>query len=262
MRKTVRDPRSVLITGASSGIGEALALNYAAPGVFLALSGRDVGRLEAVAKSCRDKGGVVDARIVHVTERKEMGEWIAEVDSTHPLDLAIANAGISGGTSGSDTADPEDLARLILSVNLEGVLNTVYPAVGVMKVRGRGQIAIVSSVAAFRGLPSTPAYSASKAAVKSWGEALRPVLREDGIQLSVICPGYVKSRITDLNTLPMPFFMDAERAALIIRHGLEKDRGRITFPWQMAIIGWLLSTLPPSWTDRMLMQLPKKEGNS
>jgi len=121
-----------------------------------------------------------------------------------------------------------------------------------MKQRGRGQIAIVSSLAGFRGMPSAPAYSASKAAVKVYGEALRGELHEDGIGVTVVCPGFVKSRITDRNEFHMPFLMEADDAARIILRGLERNRARICFPWPMHAAAWLLGALPPAWTDSLL----------
>jgi short-subunit dehydrogenase len=128
-----------------------------------------------------------------------------------------------------------------------------------MRKRGRGHIAITSSIAGFRGMPGAPAYSASKAAVKAYGEALRGWLAADGVRVSVICPGYVESRMTAGNAFPMPFLMSAERAARIIKRGIEHNRARIVFPWPTATAAWLLGFLPPAWTDPLLTRLPKKE---
>ena len=135
-------PRSILITGASSGLGEALARAYAGPGVTLALSGRDGRRLEAVAEACRALAAEVTAEVVDVTERDAMGRWIEAADDARPLDLVIANAGISAGTGGTD--DPEAQARAIFAVNLTGVLNTVHPVVARMRAR-RGRATSRSS---------------------------------------------------------------------------------------------------------------------
>ncbi len=251
-------PRAILITGASSGLGAALARLYAAPGVTLALTGRDAARLEASAAACRAAGAEVAAATLDVTDRAALADWIAGIDDAAPLDLVIANAGVSGGTEGGSEGDAQ--TRRIFAVNVEGVFNTVLPVVPRMRARGRGQIALMASLAAFRGFPGAPAYSASKAAVKTWGEALRGSLRGDGIAVSVICPGFVRTPMTDVNPYPMPFLMDAERAARIIRRGLAANRARIAFPWPTYAVAWLLGAMPPALTDRLLGRLPEKPG--
>jgi len=248
---------NVLITGASSGIGEALARALAGPDAFLALSGRNAGRLQSVASDLEELGCTVDSALVDVQDLRATADWINRTDAGHPLDLVIANAGISGGT-GALGGESEDQVRGIFAVNLAGVLNTVLPAVSLMRQRGRGQIAIISSLAGFRGMPSAPAYSASKAAVKAYGEALRGELHEDGVGVSVVCPGFVTSRITERNEFRMPFLMEADEAARIIIRGLERNRARICFPWQMHAAVWLLAALPPAWTDPLLRKAPKK----
>ena len=231
----MQNPRSILITGASSGIGAALAHEYATNGVSLAISGRDPSRLNAVAEACQSAGAVVRSSVLDVADRGAVEEWIGSVDAEQPLELVVANAGISGGTAGAGEA--ADQARAIFRTNVDGVLNTVHAAVEPMRQRGRGQIAIVSSLAAFRGYPGAPAYSASKAAVRVYGEALRGALAPDGLNVSVICPGYVRSRMTAANSFPMPMLMDADRAARIIRRGLAKNQARIVFPWPVLCHG-------------------------
>ncbi len=253
-------PASILITGASSGIGAALALEFAGPGVALALTGRDEARLAAVAGACRKAGAEPRIEVLDVREREPLAAWIAEVDRAAPLELVIANAGVSAGTGGTEGDAGESVAqtRRIIATNLDGVFNTVLPAVARMRPRGRGQVAIMSSMAAFRGFPGAPAYCASKAAVRVWGEALRGELHDAGIGVSVICPGYVRSGITAVNDFPMPLLMDAERAARIIRRGLARNRPRIAFPGPIYAAVWLLSALPPRLTDPLLRRLPKK----
>ncbi len=248
----VPEANNILITGASSGIGQALALAYAAPGVTLHLSGRDTKRTESVAQACRDRGADARPRVIDVTEAAAMAAWIAEADAATPLDLVIANAGVSNSTSGAG-GDAEK-ARLIFRTNVGGVVNTVLPAIDAMKPRGRGQIALIASIAGFRGLPTSSAYSASKAAVKNWGEALRGELWQTGLRVNVVCPGWVTSRITDANKFPMPMLMQADKAAGIIKRGLARDKARIVFPWPMHLGVWLLSLLPPAWTDPILIR--------
>ncbi len=257
MAKSRKNPAHILITGASSGIGEALAREYAGPGRFLALSGRDGGRLKEVAEACRSFGAEVEAKTVDVADRDATRRWIGKIDAGHPLDLVIANAGISSGSGGR--GENETQARDIFSVNMAGVLNTVWPAIGPMRERGQGQIAIVSSMAAFRGLPGAPAYSASKAAVKTYGEALRGWLGKDGVRVSVVLPGFVRTRMTEGNIYPMLFIIDAGKAARIIRKGLERNKARIGFPWPVYWTAWFLGALPPAVTDWLYRRIPRKD---
>ena len=246
--------RHVLITGASSGIGEALALAYAKPGVHLSLSGRDSARLAATAKGCRERAADVHETVVDVTDQAAMAAWITRRDQTAPLDLVVANAGVSGGMG-----ETSDHTRRIFGVNLDGVLNTVLPAMDLMRPRQRGHIALISSLAAFRGVGGAPAYSGSKAAVRVWGEGLRAALAPEGIGVTVVCPGFVVSRMTAINKFPMPFLMDADRAARIIQAGIARNKGRIAFPWPTWAAVWLLAVLPDRWAGALSSTFPGKD---
>ena len=242
---------SIVITGASSGIGEALALDYAVPGVALALTGRDAGRLEAVAAACRAKGATVVAGTVDVVDRETFAAWLTAFDDAHPVDLVIANAGISIDKDNS-SLDDFSVIRKTLDVNIGGVLNTVEPLIARLIARKQGQIAIVSSLASFIGLPYSASYNASKAAVRVWGESIRYVLKKKGIGVSVVCPGVVVSRITANAPFPMPFLMTAARASAIIRRGLARNSARIAFPLGTKAAVWLGQVLPGGWTARLL----------
>ncbi|MCW8917123.1 MAG: SDR family NAD(P)-dependent oxidoreductase [Magnetovibrio sp.] len=250
------DPKSILITGASSGIGEALAHEYAASGMHLVLTGRDSTRLSKVAENCRALGANVTTHSVDVTDEVTMAALIHNADQAHPLDLVIANAGISAG-SGTD-GETQTQARTIFDVNFGGVINTIWPAIEAMKPRGKGQIAIISSLAGFMALPGAPAYSTSKVAVKAYGEALHGALKSEGITVTTVCPGFIKSRITDKNDFPMPFFMQAPKAARIIRRGLSKGNVLVTFPWPLAALTWLTSIFPTSLRVWLMSRAPKK----
>lgn len=246
--------QSILITGASSGIGRALAERLSRPGVRITITGRDRARLDDAAGAIARGGAEVHAQIVDVVDRAAMRALIDGAEARAPLDLAVANAGISGGGGATD----EEIVRDIFAVNLAGVLNTILPAAAAMRPRRKGQLAIVSSVAGFRGLPSAPAYSASKVAVRAWGDAVRPHLAEDGIGLSMIYPGFVESRMTAANPFPMPFLMSAERAADIIARGLQAGRREIAFPWQMVWMARLVASLPTPLFDAVMRRTPRK----
>lgn len=251
------DPKSILITGASSGIGEALALLYAQPGTNLFLSGRNRERLMSVAEQCRDRGAEVHPKLLDVREIEQMNNWMREADATVPLNLVIANAAISAHQTRSD--DFEEQGREIIDVNVNGISNTVFPALGVMRARKSGQIAIVSSAAAFYGLSSTPAYSASKAANKALGEGLRARYGQEGVDVCVICPGKVFTPMGEKNDYNVPFGYTAEKAAKVIKRGLARNKARITFPIPVALAVWLLTTMPASLANRLTQNLPRKE---
>ena len=249
-------PRSVLITGASSGLGESLALSYAAPGVHLFISGRDQSRLDQVARECRTKGARVDARTIDSSDADAMTEWVRNSDASAPLDLVIANAGVGAGTASGD--EPADQARLIFRVNIDGVANTVLPAIPGMRARKHGHIVIMSSLASFMGLAGAPAYSASKAAVRTWGEGLRGWLASDNVTVSVICPGYVTTRMTADNKFPMPFLMDCDKATGIMRRGLDRGKARIAYPTPFYLAILLVAALPMRLREMVINRLPRK----
>lgn len=252
-------PNSLLITGASSCIGAALAEAYAQAGVTLALTGRDEARLREIATRCEAAGARVSTHVIDVADRVAMDALIATLDAANPLDLVIANAGIGGKTSGLDGGDrSEAVTRRIFVVNLDGVLNTVLPVVPRMSARRRGQIAIVSSLAAYIPLPGMAAYGATKAALKSYGEALRMELRPRSIGVSVICPGYVRSRLTANGPRVQPFVMDADEAARLIKRRLARDPAIIAFPWPLSVATWLVGALP-AWAKLRLLSIGLKD---
>lgn len=249
-------PSTIVITGASGGIGRALAAAYARPRATLHLFGRDATRLEATAAAVTAHGGTAAIHAVDVCDAAAMAAALTAIDAATPVDLLVANAGISAGTRGGGESDAQ--TRAVFAVNIDGVLNTVLPLLAPMRARRKGQIAIVSSVAGFRGFAGAPAYCGSKAAVRVWGEGLRAEAAADGVAVSVVCPGFVETPMTGANGFPMPFLMQPDRAARIIRKGLARNRGRITFPWQMAVVGWFLRALPDALVDRLGRRLPRK----
>lgn len=252
--------KHIVITGASSGIGEALALHYARPGITLSLTGRDAQRLDMVALQCRRAGADVNAIQIDVTDTAGMAEWLRNMDDQLIVDLVIANAGISAGTAGVLHCEDHAQVRKLFDVNLGGVLNTTEPLLPRMIDRRAGHVALVSSLAGFRGWPGAPAYCASKAAVRVYGEGLRGALQAAQVRVSVICPGFVVSRMTAVNDFPMPFIISAEKAAFIIARGLEKNYGRIAFPLPAVFSTWLLFLLPDSFAQKILKKTPAKKS--
>lgn len=231
---------NVLITGASSGIGEALALACAARGDRLFLCGRDAGRVTAVVSACRDRGAEAEGRVLDVTDGDAVRAWLADCDARAPLNVVFANAGV--GTGEEDEAN----VRRTFAINVGGCVNVVLPAIELLRKRseGRRQIVVTASIAGYGPLATCPSYSATKSCVKTWALALRGQLRAEGIAVNAVCPGFVRSRITARNTCPMPFFMEADRAARIILARVDRNVGLIAFPWPMRFATWLLSILP------------------
>jgi NADP-dependent 3-hydroxy acid dehydrogenase YdfG len=250
---------SVLITGASSGIGAALARACARQGTTLHLAGRDAERLEAVAGACRALGASVHPRVLDVRDAAAAEAWIAAAGR---LDLVIANAGISAGASEDWLGAPER-ARAIMATNIDGMLNTALPALRVMAGQHpgadgwRGRIGVVASIAAFVPAPGAAAYCASKAAADTWTVGTARTARAKGIALSSICPGYVRTAMTARNHFPMPGLMDADRAAAIILRGMAAARVRIAFPWWMAAAARLTGLLPPRLAGTILSTGPQ-----
>src|SRR5690242_12892126 len=239
--------RTSLITGASSGIGAALAQALARPGATLHLSGRDRTRLDAVAASCRDRGAAVESKVLDVCDAAAMAQWIGAATQ---LDLVIANAGISGR---SLQGGPENAAqtRAIFEINVGGVLNTVLPAMDLMVQQSsdadciRGRVVAIASIAAFIAAPDSPAYCAAKAAVDRWIVATAPTARRNGIVLTSVCPGFISTGMTAGYQFPMPGLMDADRAARIILRGVAAGRMRVVFPWWMGLAARTAGLLPP-----------------
>jgi len=252
----VKIVKTIVITGASSGLGAALARAYARPGAQLHLFGRNAERLTQIANLCAENEARAEIHTIDVTDRGAMKERLLAIDRQTPIDLVIANAGISAGTGG--TTEDNEQVRRIFATNVDGVLNTIQPLIEHMVARKRGQIAIISSLAGIRGLPSCPAYSASKASVRYYGEALRGVLGKHGVRVNVVCPGYIDTPMTRVNDFPMPLMMSADKAASIIMHRLGKNHSRIAFPLALHTPIWLLSCLSPALTDWFFARLPAK----
>lgn len=233
----------VLITGASSGIGASLARLYAAPGTTLVLVARDPGRLEAVASDCRALGAAVETARLDVRERAATRAFLAATDARNALDLVVVNAAVNGGHPTGDV-ETEETGFETLDIDLVGAMNVALPCITLMLARGRGQIALMSSLAAYAPLPDAPAYSGAKAALLAHGLALREKVRARGVKINVVTPGYVKTPMGGDYKGWRPLEMSADQAAQRIARGLARDRGLIAFPWIMFHLARGASLLP------------------
>lgn len=234
-----------LITGASVGIGAALARELARRGHAVGLVARRAELLEALCAEIVAAGGKAAWAAADVTDRAQVEEAAARITAAlGPIDLLVANAGT--GVAVKAASAPVDAWMQVFRLNLDGVVYSVGAVLPGMVARNGGHLAVVSSIAGYRGLPGNGAYSASKAAVTTFFEALRVDLKSHGIAVSTIHPGFIKTPLTDKNRFPMPFLMPAERAATLIADGLAARRSEINFPWQMV---WLLklARLLPNW---------------
>jgi short-subunit dehydrogenase len=245
---------SMLITGASSGFGRALALELAASGVRMALGGRNSSRLAETAEACAARAAEVHPHQVDVTDAGRMTEWVQSQDAARPIDLVIANAGISGetGAPGEHAGQSEWIYR----VNVLGLLNTVEPLLPAMRARRCGQIGLVSSVAGFRGWPHGTAYSGSKAAIIAQGQGWRERLAPDGIGVSVICPGYIRTPMAERHRSRLPFLIEPDVAARRAIAALAANKSLVVFPWPLPIVAWLFRALPAATT---LPFIPKSD---
>jgi short-subunit dehydrogenase len=189
--------RVIAITGASSGIGAALAEAYAAPGIRLALAGRRQAALEEVAERCEKRGASVDCQRFDMADTAAARRWFDATDDRHSVDLVIANAGISSSIGADGEPEPWSVIEQVIAVNLLGSLAVANAAAERMRARRSGQIVLMSSLAGLRGLPFCPSYSASKAGLAAYGEALRGWLAPYGVAVSVVAPGYVVSPMSD-----------------------------------------------------------------
>ena len=250
--------KNVLITGASSGLGRALAIELSKKSQTLFLCARNFENLQETKNLCQNSNANIYLKILDVKDEIASQNYITEIEENFALDLVIANAGISGGTA----QGTESFAQVkeIFDTNLYGVLNIVQPIIEKMTLRKSGQIVIISSLAGFVSLPSSPAYSASKSAVRIYGEALRGNLAEFGVKVNIACPGYIKTKMTAVNNFYMPFLMDSAKASQIIINGIEKNHGRIIFPIIFYFLIRVLLSLPFSLVEKIMKKLPKKSA--
>jgi short-subunit dehydrogenase len=253
-------PGGVFITGASSGIGAALAAHYARTGATLGLVGRRADALAALAERLAT-GTTAAVYAADVADQAAMGAAAADFIARHGApDLVIANAGVSVGTLG---AEPDDLPAVerVLRTNVVGLAATLAPFVTPMRTRGSGTLAGIASVAGFRGLPGAGAYSASKAAAITWLESLRVELAGSGVAVVTVCPGYIDTPMTRVNRHRMPFLLDADEGARRIARAIDARRSFVVVPWQMALAGRVWRALPNWLYDALAARGPRKPRN-
>jgi short-subunit dehydrogenase len=245
----------VFITGASSGIGEALARHYARLSPALGLAARRKEHLDALAASLK-----VDCATyaLDVSDAEACVRAAADfVQRFGAPDLVIANAGVSVGTHGDDPTDMAKLRR-VLDVNVVGLAATLAAFAPSMRAARHGTLCGIASVAGFRGLPGAGAYSSSKAAAISWLESLRVELRGSGVSVVTICPGYIDTPMTQVNRYRMPFLLPADEAARRMARAIDAQRRFAVIPWQMAIVGRIMRALPNAIYDRLTARAPRK----
>ncbi len=251
----MKQPKTILITGANSGIGEALAIEYSSPKTKLFLIARNKKKLENTKIKCEKKGSNIEIASIDVREKEKLSKYFTKISKNNNIDLVIANAGISANKI-SDIEEETQIEELI-DINIKGVINIINPAQRIMMKQNYGQIVIMSSLASFKAVAGSESYSATKAYVRIFGEGLRLKLAKFNIKVNVICPGYVKTPLTDLNNFPMPFLMNVGKAAKIIRKGVEKNNARISFPWQLYYLILIITFLPTKLSNYIFLKIPK-----
>ena len=247
---------TAFITGASSGFGRGFALRLAADGYGVALAARRVDRIESLAEEIRRDGGAAIACPCDVAEPSQIRDAVARTEAElGPVDLLIANAGVSDRTH-VERFDAEAV-EWVMRVNYLGAVHAVGAVLPGMLDRDRGQLVAIGSLAGYRGLPRTAAYSASKAAVYNFFESLRIDLRGTGVDVTVITPGYVRSEMTARNAHSMPFMLEMEDAVDRMYRALRARKPLFTYPRPLSTLAWIGQVLPPRVYDWLAARQPR-----
>lgn len=209
-------------------------------------------RLAITAAACRAKGATVVMGQFDVRDAGPLGAWLDAQDEATPFDLVIAAAGVSAGTGEGDRPEGIALASMQVHTNLLGTIHTIEPLLPRMVARKAGHVAVVASTAALRGLPYSPAYSASKAGVRAYGEALRALLGPQGVAVTVVVPGFFDTPMTDRWKGPTPFMLSLDKMVAAIRKGLDARRARIIVPRLLAMGSQAADLMPAAWGDRIM----------
>jgi short-subunit dehydrogenase len=236
--------QKILITGASSGIGAALAQAHAKTGITLVLWGRDAARLESIAQACRAAGADVETAAFDLRDHEGLIARLAAADGDAPIDMAIFNAGLGGSIPRDQFAETPAGARATAEVNF------IAPVVGAsvmsdaMARRGRGHIVLIGSISESFPLPMAPTYAATKAGLRMFAEALGIRLAKHGVGVTLVSPGFIDTAMSRQVTEPKPFLMSADKAAAIIARGIAARARTIVLPWQFAVIRAMTNLLP------------------
>ncbi|MDP1635898.1 MAG: SDR family oxidoreductase [Gallionellaceae bacterium] len=245
----------VVLSGASSGIGLALARHYLEGGATVAAFARRGELLQTLAAEFPGRvfPYTLDVRDAPAIQTAA-GDFMARVGVP---DIVIANAGVSIGTLTNHVED-NDVFQHVMDINVLGAVKTFQPFVDEMRKAGRGRLVGIASVAGFRGLSGSGAYSASKAALISYMESLRVEMYGSGVKVVTVCPGYIRTPMTDINSYPMPFMLEADDAARRIARVIDRGSSFAVVPWQMALVGRLLKLLPNWLYDALFSRTPHK----
>ena len=253
-----RAPSHIVITGASGGLGRALAEYYAAPGLTLSLSGRNAERLEEAAAACRARGAIVDTQRLDVTDAEATETWLTQRDDTLPVDILITSSGLGGAAVvAPPTGESGALARDIVSTNTLGVINAVTPLLPRMAERRRGHMVLIGSIQATIGMPQSPVYCASKAAVQIYGDGLRRLMHQHGVRVTNVLPGFIDTPMSQSLDMTRPFCWTAEKAARRIAGAVARGAPQYIFPWQLRLSIAAQKFLPITISDWIMMVIAR-----
>ncbi len=245
----------VVISGASSGLGLALAHYYLEQGAMVGVIARRADCLQDLSKQFPQQVYCYPLDVRDSPSLQAAAQSF--ITRAGVPDIVIANAGISVGTL-TEYVDDIDVFQQVMDINMVGVMKTFQPFLVPMREAGQGLLVGIASVAGFRGLPGAGAYSASKAALISYMESLRVELHGSGMRVVTICPGYIKTPMTAINPYPMPFILPADEAARRIARAIASGKSFAVVPWQMEFVGRVLKLLPNWLYDFVFSQAPHK----
>lgn len=254
-KSKILNPKSIVISGASSGIGLALARHYLERGATVAAFARRGDLLQALAAEFPNK---VFCYALDVRDASAILQSAADFMTRVGVpDIVIANAGVSRGTL-TEYVEDEEVFQNVMDINVVGMVKTFQPFLSQMRAAKHGTLVGIASVAGFRGLPGSGAYSASKAAAISYLESLRVEMHGSGVKVVTLCPGYIKTPMTDINAYSMPFILDVDDAARRMARVIESGTSFAVVPWQMGMVGWVMKRLPRWLYDRLFANAPHK----